>query len=100
MHAACEHGVLQFLHTTLLDSHCFGDEQPDQQKLYASVLHRLLIQFLNAARYALLLFRAGLCMDACMPGMGSAQLETKSLVVSETHSSVPDLRLPHPTQPT
>ncbi|KAL3148728.1 hypothetical protein ABBQ38_014140 [Trebouxia sp. C0009 RCD-2024] len=50
MHAACKHGVLHFLHTTLLDSHCFGDEQPEQQQLYASVLHRLLIQFLNAAR--------------------------------------------------
>lgn len=51
MHAACEHGVLQFLHTTLLDSHCFNDEQPAQRQLYASALHRLLIQFLNAARY-------------------------------------------------
>ena len=50
MHAACKHGVLQFLHTTLLDSHCFHDEQPAQRQLYASALHRLLIQFLNAAR--------------------------------------------------
>lgn len=50
MHAACEHGVLQFLHAALLDSHCFGDEPPHLRQLYASVLHRLLIQFLNAAR--------------------------------------------------
>ena len=51
MHAACEHGALQFLYTTVLSSHCFSDEQSTQRQLYASTLHRLLIQFLNAARY-------------------------------------------------
>ena len=50
MHAACEYGVLQFLHSSVLSSHCLSDEQATQRQLYASALHRLLIQFLNAAR--------------------------------------------------
>ncbi|KAL0044481.1 hypothetical protein WJX82_009054 [Trebouxia sp. C0006] len=50
MHAACEYGVFQFVHEALLSSHSFVDEGMAQKQHYASALHKLVIQFLNAAR--------------------------------------------------
>ncbi|DBA92469.1 TPA: hypothetical protein ACH3X1_002702 [Trebouxia sp. C0004] len=50
MHAACEYGVFQFVHGPVLSSHSFVDEGIAQKQHYASALHKLVIQFLNAAR--------------------------------------------------
>ncbi len=63
MHAACEYGVFQFVHEALLGSHSLVDEGIAQKQHYASALHKLVIQFLNAARYAHL--RAGMCTQFC-----------------------------------
>ncbi len=51
MHAACEYGVFHFVHEAVLSSHSFVDEGIAQKQHYASSLHKLVIQFLNAARY-------------------------------------------------
>ncbi len=51
MHAACEYGVFQFVHEAVLSSHSFVDEGIAQKQHYASALHKLVIQFFNAARY-------------------------------------------------
>ncbi len=59
MHAACEYGVFQFVHEVVLSSHSFVDEGIAQKQHYASALHKLVIQFLNAARYVHL--QVGMC---------------------------------------